>query len=420
MQGGDFFLDVLARARAPITQFQGTLQGSPNLDAPPLTMNSDLYSQNAGAMSSAFRMPQFNINQSLDRALNPSKYDPGTGRPISQGQRIADATKPQPTTPGYLPQGGSQQEFLSSAVALAARALSDAGLPTELAPIMAGIAANETGYGNPKYTHGNNYFGIKGGNGPLLNTWEVRNGRTVNEQASFRDYVSPLDSFRGFIDFLRQNPRYQAALSQADNPEAFIRGVHQAGYATDPNWSTKVLNIANTARTIAPNQGAVDGGFQLQQGQWPAQPLTGTSQYDLGLPREIADAFCGPAAVMEFMKANGRTPDVNETLNLAKRFGWNQNIGAAGPQSIVNMLNSIGIMSYSGPVDPNKIAQEVQAGRPVMIDTPGHYYQVTGANPDGTFTFGDAVGRRRGANTINGISGWGFGAPRTAIFLAGQ
>ena len=181
-----------------------------------------------------------------------------------------------PTVAGATGAGtGDADTFLRTAVPQAARALQAAGLPTELAPIMAGIAANETGYG--RAVAGNNYFGIKGSHpqtgantGPV-GTWEVVNGQRVNTRDTFRAYASPTESFGDFIQFLRDNPRYAGALQQTDNPEGFIRAVHQAGYATDPNWSNQVLAIAQRAQGVPAYAGPSAGAAAspVAQGTMP-------------------------------------------------------------------------------------------------------------------------------------------------------
>ncbi len=39
------------------------------------------------------------------------------------------------------------------------------------------------------------------------------------------------------------SPRSAEALAWADDPEAFMNGLQQAGYATDPRYAEKVLRI---------------------------------------------------------------------------------------------------------------------------------------------------------------------------------
>ncbi|NJD06032.1 MAG: flagellar assembly peptidoglycan hydrolase FlgJ, partial [Methylococcaceae bacterium] len=74
-------------------------------------------------------------------------------------------------------------------------------------------------------------------------TVEVENGLAVRKNAAFRAYDSYTDSFRDYVAFLRNNPRYEKALAAGDRPERFIAGLQKAGYATDPNYARKVLSI---------------------------------------------------------------------------------------------------------------------------------------------------------------------------------
>jgi flagellar protein FlgJ len=53
-----------------------------------------------------------------------------------------------------------------------------------------------------------------------------------------------------FANFLTQNPRYETALSEADNPQRFIEELHKAGYATDPDYSEKVLSVMREVKTM--------------------------------------------------------------------------------------------------------------------------------------------------------------------------
>jgi len=63
---------------------------------------------------------------------------------------------------------------------------------------------------------------------------------------AFRAYEDPSQSFHDYADFLQSNPRYQQALSQADDAEAFTRSLQAAGYATDPQYADKILRIADS------------------------------------------------------------------------------------------------------------------------------------------------------------------------------
>jgi len=398
----------------------------PGMDKQPFAL-PDITSGNTFFQSLSSTLPTLAANQKLMKEnLKKSLEGPKENKPAAPGTPAA-----QPAVGGPAPTTGGST-FLAWAAAQAKAALAEAGLPEALAPIMAGIAANETGYGNPRYVQGNNYFGIKGGSGPAVPTWEVINGQRVNTTAQFRQYENPTESFRDFIRFLRENPRYANAIQQVNDPTAFIRGVHAAGYATDPNWSSQVLNIASQVPAVL--AAAPRTPLEEQRaGERTTGTLRGVSQNELGLPANIAQAFCGPSAMDAFVSAFGRAPTATEALNLGREWGWTPSDGMSrGPTSVVGMINDWlrregvqGVQASLGTPDPNRIISELQAGRPVLIDTGGaggnngHYFQIIGYNQaSGTFLFGDAVGKRSGnvGQTLQGIANFGYGAPRAAIY----
>ncbi len=103
-------------------------------------------------------------------------------------------------------------------------------------------SALETGYG--QHAPGNNYFGIKGGEGPQLNTTEAGpNGELVPAKAAFRTYGSPGESAQDYAQFLTSNPRYAGVLAAKDLPGQ-IDAMGKSGYATDPNYAAKLRQIA--------------------------------------------------------------------------------------------------------------------------------------------------------------------------------
>ena len=60
---------------------------------------------------------------------------------------------------------------------------------------------------------------------------------------TFRVYNSPTDSFRDHGRQLATLPRYAAAFAYKTNPNQFAAEVHKGGYATDPNYTTKLVNL---------------------------------------------------------------------------------------------------------------------------------------------------------------------------------
>ena len=122
-----------------------------------------------------------------------------------------------------------------------------------LPEVLIAQAALETGWGKhiSKDRNGNssyNLFNIKADNGwhgksITKSTMEFYHGKPIKEVSKFRAYGSYAESFKDYVDFLKSNDRYSQALQQAADPEKFIRGLHNAGYATDPAYADKVLNI---------------------------------------------------------------------------------------------------------------------------------------------------------------------------------
>jgi flagellar protein FlgJ len=61
--------------------------------------------------------------------------------------------------------------------------------------------------------------------------------------AGFRSYDSYKASFDDYVDFIKSNPRYSEALKKADNAAQYVRELQKAGYATDPRYAEKIMNI---------------------------------------------------------------------------------------------------------------------------------------------------------------------------------
>ncbi|MFT4518779.1 MAG: flagellar protein FlgJ [Halioglobus sp.] len=96
-----------------------------------------------------------------------------------------------------------------------------------------------------------NLFGVKSGSGwsgksTAVNTLEFRGGIAEMESASFRVYDTLESSFNDYVDFLKSNPRYQQALGMVADSREFVNGLQEAGYATDPGYAEKIMDIIGT------------------------------------------------------------------------------------------------------------------------------------------------------------------------------
>lgn len=118
-------------------------------------------------------------------------------------------------------------------------------------------SALETGWGRkmiamPDGSNSHNLFGIKAdsrwsGAETVAMTHEVHEERSLTQNARFRSYASYEESFRDYVKFLQENPRYQEALGSGHDADAFTRELQKAGYATDPVYAKKITGVMNSA-----------------------------------------------------------------------------------------------------------------------------------------------------------------------------
>ncbi len=114
-------------------------------------------------------------------------------------------------------------------------------------------SALETGWGQSILSDhagrsSHNLFNIKAGSywegrSVGVTTLEFSNGIPQQQRARFRAYGSFGESFADYIALLKGQPRYAAALANADDPARFMRSLQQAGYATDPEYAHKVMQL---------------------------------------------------------------------------------------------------------------------------------------------------------------------------------
>ncbi len=124
------------------------------------------------------------------------------------------------------------------------------GIPSHL---MLGQAALESGWGKHQITGQNgtesyNLFGIKASDnwdGEVVEsmTTEYINGIKHKRVEKFRAYDNYAESFKDFANLMQNNPRYQAVLTNTNNTEQYANALQDAGYATDPNYARKLVNV---------------------------------------------------------------------------------------------------------------------------------------------------------------------------------
>lgn len=163
------------------------------------------------------------------------------GAETSMGEAPAAATWPPRT----------QEQFVQAVLPAARVAAQKLGVDPE---VVVAHAALETGWGRSVPTGADgrpsfNLFGIKAGarwdgETSLAATHEFAGGRMQATLASFRAYESPDHSVQDYAGFLQSSPRYSAALNTGSDVGAFARALQQGGYATDPDYVSKLTAVA--------------------------------------------------------------------------------------------------------------------------------------------------------------------------------
>ncbi|MGM9795465.1 MAG: glucosaminidase domain-containing protein [Candidatus Aphodosoma sp.] len=98
----------------------------------------------------------------------------------------------------------------------------------------------------------NNHFGIKCG-GSWYGKSMRMNDDALNE--CFRCYNNPKDSYDDHAEFLKKT-RYSFLFDYKINDyKSWAKGLKKAGYATDPNYPTKLINIIETYKLYEYDEG---------------------------------------------------------------------------------------------------------------------------------------------------------------------
>ncbi|MGN0382999.1 MAG: glucosaminidase domain-containing protein [Eubacterium sp.] len=143
----------------------------------------------------------------------------------------------------------SQQEFINQIGILAQNDMKNTGV---LASLTIAQAILESGWGKSSLsTVGKALFGIKAGTswkGKVYNakTQECYDGSTfVTIDAAFRAYDSWEESISDHSALLCSLSRYKDVIGEIDYKKA-CKAIHSAGYATDPKYADKLINLIET------------------------------------------------------------------------------------------------------------------------------------------------------------------------------
>jgi len=100
-----------------------------------------------------------------------------------------------------------------------------------------------------------NFFGIKDSSAWKGDTYKIETTEYVRDpltgtmikipqDAVFRAYSTPQQSFEDFVQFLQENPRYASnGVFEASTPQAQFQAIAKAGYGTNPTYAATLTAI---------------------------------------------------------------------------------------------------------------------------------------------------------------------------------
>jgi flagellar protein FlgJ len=186
-----------------------------------------------------------------------------------QGIGAAGSILSKPRAASHGPIASSKEDFVRQMLPHAAQVGRELGVDPHA---LLAQAALETGWGksvpdNARGERSFNLFGIKAGShwsGATVNvpTLEFEDGIPVRKVERFRAYESAADSFRDYAQLIRNNPRYEKVLGTGSDVAGFAGALQQGGYATDPDYASKIVAVASELRGLT-NSAARANSFKV-------------------------------------------------------------------------------------------------------------------------------------------------------------
>lgn len=275
---------------------------------------------------------------------------------------------------------GSQQDFIN---AILPGALENYKKYKIFPSLCMAQAILESGWGKSGLaTRANNLFGIKAynWNGAYVEmaTTEYRFGVPYKTTAKFRKYNNFSESVVDHGKFLSENKRYaNAGLFSARNYSEQAYALRKAGYATDPNYPSQLIDVIrsyNLDKYDNPN-------FSLENPISGLQFLEGGAKLPLYLQTDarwankpygdstIGVSGCGITSVaMVVTGLTGKTVTPPEVANWATRSGYY----ISGVGSSWSLMEGAGKkwglkVEQISKNNPQRIVNELSAGNPIIV-----------------------------------------------------
>ncbi len=148
-------------------------------------------------------------------------------------------------------EASTSNEFIQKMQPYATAAAKTLGVPTET---LLAQAAVESGWGKKELktadgSNSYNVFNVKAGtqwtgSTTVKDVTEYMHGNMVKSSEKFRVYGSYDEAFADYAKLISGNSRYAKALNQ--DATGFVNGLQQGGFATDPNYASKIMGVVNS------------------------------------------------------------------------------------------------------------------------------------------------------------------------------
>jgi len=251
--------------------------------------------------------------------------------------------------------------------------------------------ALESGYG--KFTSGrNNFFGLKG-DGSDKKTQEFINNQWVTITDSFIDFPDLLSCVTYLVDHWHKDYKNYKGCNNAATREEAAKWLQKEGYATDPSYAGKLIDVMNRH---AKRQPEVQQDAVLLQVPYELQ-------HDNRSGAGYRECFSSSAAMVA--RFYGKVANDDAYNAIRQRFGDTTDAIAQ-----VKALNTLGLVAqFRTNATVELLEAELEAGRPVMVgwlhhgpaSRPtggGHWSVVVGVTPK-AFIHNDPNGE---ADLVNG------------------
>lgn len=166
---------------------------------------------------------------------------------------VLSLTAPVAQTKAEAAGKGGSRDFAAEMLPHARTAAAQLGVAPEA---VVAHAALESGWGkrairHPDGSNSHNLFGIKAsgdwqGRTVSVMTTEYEGGVAQKRVEKFRAYGSYSEAFSDYARLLKDSPRYKSALNQGQNMYGFAHALQSGGYATDPRYARKLVDVAAT------------------------------------------------------------------------------------------------------------------------------------------------------------------------------